>query len=122
MFKGRRGGSEWRFGRGNRRIPPTRGELIQLVKNWHKNYLEIEWFGFLYGQASGHDFRGKMFAQRRISLAEAVLGEKVVDKAIEEARDEFKATVEVRLWDIFRNGDSKQWKAVQDEVRRKIGE
>ncbi len=101
---------------------PTRRELIQLVKYWYGRYLDKDWFWFVSGQTGSTEIRLQPFAMRRIDRAEALIGEKAVNKAIKEVRDEFKATVNARYWDIFENGDSKQWEAVQNEVWQQVNE
>ena len=94
---------------------PTRHELIQLVKYWHGRLLDLQWFVFLYGQTGSDWIRLQNFAERRIGRAATAIGEGAVNQAIKEVRDEFKAKVDARLWDIFENGGSEQWAAVRDE-------
>jgi len=86
---------------------PTREELIQFVKYSCKEYFFIEWIVFVKGARSDNDCRDQCFANRRISLAKAVIGEKGVNKAIKEVRKEFKAESDVRsrYCDIVENGD-----------------
>jgi hypothetical protein len=98
---------------------PTRHELIQLVKYWYGQFLDLEWSFFTTGQTGSYEIRLGPFAERRINRAATAIGEGAVKQAIKEVRDEFKAKVDdARLWDIFENGDSGQWAAVQDEWMR----
>jgi hypothetical protein len=91
-------------------------ELIQLVKYWHRQILGLRWFYFLTGDRWGFGTGRKYFAQRRIDHAAKAIGKAAVDQAIKEVRDKFKANVDdARLWDLFENGDSWQWAAMQDE-------
>lgn len=97
---------------------PTRHELLQLVKYWYGRLLDINWSYFVYAQTGSTEIRLGPFAQRRVNRAAAVIGEDAVGKAIEEVRNDFKAKVDARLWEIFENGNLKQWEAVRDEIER----
>lgn len=112
-------------GEGGEEIPdyvPTRSELVQVVRYWHLRRLDDEWFEFLYGRREPNSYRLAIFAERRIHRAAAAIGQEAVDQAIEKAREEFKARVDGRLWDIFENGTDEQWKAVKDQSWREIFE
>lgn len=99
---------------------PTRHEVEQLVKYWHRRALENSWFFFIYGGTGSSEVRLKAFARRRIERAQAAIGKEAVDAAIKEVRDEFRTKVvkDDRLWDIFENGTQEQWDAVLDETWR----
>lgn len=103
-------------------LVPTRHELIQLLKYWAR-LRRKHLFGFsLYGQTGSNESRLHAFAGRRINRIATVLGEEEVQKAIEEAEQEFSKTVDSRVWAIFKNGTPEEREAFQDEVLRSFPE
>ena len=101
---------------------PTRHELIQLVKYWTTLVLDDEFFIFLYGQPGSREIRCIPFGRRRINRIATVLEEEAVQRAINEAEEEFSKTVSPRAWSIFKNGTTEEQKAFQDEVLRSLDE
>jgi hypothetical protein len=101
---------------------PTRHELIQLVKYWATLDLEDRFYFFLYDQASSSECRRMAFARRRISRIATVLGEGEVQKAVEEAEQEFGKKADPRAWAIFKDGTPEEQDAFQDEVLRSLSE
>ena len=103
---------------------PTREEFIQLVKYWCKEYFFVEWIVFLRGARKDNDNREQLYANDRISHARAVIGEEAVNKAVDEARKEFKATSDChsRYWDICEHGTSEQRDAAREEMEREVRE
>jgi hypothetical protein len=98
---------------------PTGHELIHLVKYWYGRILHDYWSFFVTSQTGTSEFRLRCYAEWRIGLAAAAIGQEPVDQAIQDVRDKFKAMVnDAPLWDIFENGTAEQWDAVQDETYR----
>ena len=113
-------------GAGAEEVPqyvPTKHELLQLVKYWYGRILGDDFFRFEYGGSDSSELRVGRFGPRRIRRAAAAIGQEAVDQAIEEACAQFKAKVnDDRLWDVFENGTSEQWQAVQDRSWREVYE
>ena len=69
---------------------------------------------------SSSGMRLEAFAGRRIDRIETVLGEEAVQRAINEAVEEFSKNKPRRVWSIFTNGTKEEVEAFQDEVRRSL--
>lgn len=111
-------------GEGATEVPefvPTRHELLQLVKYWERRYLELEHFFFWSGQSGSTDIRVKPYANRRIARIAKLIGDEDVSRAIDEVWSEF-AEQNPRDWDVFLNGDEKQWKEVQEKTHREMAQ
>ncbi len=80
---------------------PTRHELLQLVKSWHRIQIEDRWCFFLYGQTGSTEIRRDPFASIRIGRISKILGDEPVRKAMEDAWNEFRAGRDPRLVDIY---------------------
>jgi hypothetical protein len=91
---------------------PTRNELIHLVKHWAAIVIGHRF----YQQPGSSESRCEAFAGRRIDRIATVLGEEAVEKAINEAEEEFSKTVSPPVWWIFKNSTKVQWLAFLDEV------
>ena len=111
-------------GAGSLEVPdfvPTRHELIQLVKYWATEALEIIYWWIVYGTTGSTEIRVGPFAERRIGKIAKLLGEDEVAKAIKEAHDKFWGDDhETRR--IVEEGTPEEVRALQDEVRRKLDE
>jgi hypothetical protein len=101
---------------------PTRHELIQLVKYWATVVLDDEFFIFVYCQRGSREIRRIPFGRRRICRIATVLGEEAVQRAIDEAEEEYSKTTSPEAWSIFKNGTTEEQKAFQDEVLRSLDE
>jgi hypothetical protein len=102
---------------------PTRYELIQLVKHWATIVIDDSFVCFLYQQhSSSSERRRRAFAGRRINRIATVLGEEAVEKAINEAEEEYSKPVSPRAWSIFKNGTEEEWQAFQDEVQSALNQ
>jgi hypothetical protein len=97
---------------------PTRHEMIQLVKYWATLDLDQQFYFFLYTQTGSDDRRRGEFARRRICRIAAILGEEEVRKAILEAEQEYRKTIDPRAWSIFKDGTPEEQDAFQEEVQR----
>jgi len=113
-------------GAGAEEVPgyvPTRHELLPLVKYWYRRILDNDFFRFQYGGSGSTEQRIARFAPRRSRRAARAIGQEAVDQAIKEVRTQFKAEVkDDRLWDIYENGTSEQWKAVRNQSWREVFE
>ncbi len=102
---------------------PTRHELLQLVEYWERVVLKIGfWQWFITGVVGSSDRRLREFALCRIDRIWNLLGKEEVKPAIDRVYAKFEKDVDPRLWNIFLHGDDAQWKAVQEETYRQLGE
>jgi hypothetical protein len=99
---------------------PTRHELIQLVKYWTTIVLRDEFYIFAYGPPGSPEMRRIPFGCRRIDRIATVLGEEAVQRAVDEAEEEYSKTVSPRAWSIFKNGTEEEREAFQDESWRSL--
>jgi len=83
---------------------PTRYELLQLVKHWAMQILEVEFFFFCYQQAGSEDIRRMPFAERRIDRIAAHVGKADVKEACDEAKATFAQHIDPETWRIFTSG------------------
>ena len=97
-------------------------ELRQLVKYWTREILDIRWFYFLYGQTGSTEIRVGPYANSRIARIEEELGEEQVDRAVEEAREEFRKEQDQRLWEIFVGDDPVAWNRVSKDIMETLAE
>ena len=98
---------------------PTRDELIQLVKFWAATRLNLCYNIFEIGVIGRREIRLIPFASRRIDRITIILGKNVVNRAIEEAHEEFKknGNISDREWDIFWNGTPEQREEISLKFR-----
>lgn len=101
---------------------PTRHELLELVKYWTRVALDDQYFTFVYAQTGSTERRRIAFAWRRIDHIGGLLGDEVVDKAVDEATEDFGKTCDPRAWGVFMHGDKGAQRAFQDEVQRELNE
>ena len=97
---------------------PTRLELVMIVKYWYGRTLGNDFFRFKFGGFDKKEIQMQHFVTRRISGVAAAIGQETVNQAIEEVREEFKAKVDPRLWNIFEDGSDEEWREVREEFRR----
>ena len=95
---------------------PTRYELLQIVKHYYLEDLEIQWSWFRK-QVSGLCDDRYLFGLRRLGQIEKLLGEEEVEKAITEAREDYGEYLDPEYWYIFLHGNEEQWVAAQNEIR-----
>jgi len=96
---------------------PTREEIIQIVKYWIKEVLEVQYYQFVTGAHSGSDWRLISFARNQGDHITEVLGIEAMDQAINEVYAKFGEKQEKRIWNIFLNGTKEQRDAVVDEFQ-----
>jgi hypothetical protein len=98
-------------GEGVNGFTPSRYELIEIVKYWHKQRIEIEWYQFVYwgGGLLGPSL--VTFAGIRIEQIRQVIGDDDVNKALSDVEVEFSKKVDPRAWQIFLRGDRDEQEA-----------
>jgi hypothetical protein len=97
---------------------PTARELVQLVKYWYGEILNIGWLYFTTGDLHKSWVNTTHLASRRLDRLAAVIGQETVDQEIKQVDEQFEASVGAKLWNIFLDGDAEEWAAVQDVIGR----
>jgi hypothetical protein len=98
----------------------TRHELVQLAEYWQGVAIDRLWYFFITGQDDSSDLRLREFALWRNDRISKLIGEEVVNEAIQRVYARYqKDGRDMRLWDIFRNGDEEDWRAVTEERFRR---
>jgi hypothetical protein len=90
---------------------PSRYELIEIVKYWHKQRIEIEWHEFVYFGGGLLDGSVVDFAENRIEQIRQVIGDDDVNKAMSDVEAEFSKTLDPRVWQIFLRRDQDELEA-----------
>ena len=101
---------------------PIRQELIQIVKYWTEEALDLDFFMFIHDQVESHWLRESSFARHRIWRVAKILGEDEVRKAIDEVFTKFGKDLDKRTWDIFLHGTKAQRATLQEEVQQEMNE
>ena len=99
---------------------PTRQELIQLVKYWADEVIELNWFMYIY-QQTGSDWLNQIsFANCRIGRIGRLLGDDEVKKTIDELKT--KLSKDSKGMDIFLNGSEVERAALREECQKDLEE
>src|SRR5579863_7589136 len=71
-------------GEGGTEVPgfvPTKNELLQLVRYWATEIIDVDWFHFAYASTGPSEWRTREFANRRLNTISQFIGEEEVKKA-----------------------------------------
>ena len=96
---------------------PNRRELIQIVKYWAKEAVEIWYWEFVTETWDSLSAEASTFARHRIDPIRGLLGEKAVNEAIDEMCAEL---AKRKHWNIYLNGSDEQRKVLQEEYEQLI--
>jgi hypothetical protein len=110
-------------GKGGLEVPEfvaTKHEIIQLVRYWATEIIDLDFEFFLYGCTGSSEWRTHVFANRRLTTISKVLGEEEVTKAVMQAKEDFAKTVDQRAWKIFTTGTKEERELFQNEVQEKL--
>ena len=99
---------------------PTRQELIQLVKYWADEVIELNWFMYIYQQTGRDWLNQESFAKCRIERIGRLLGDDEVKKAIDELKA--KLCKVCKRMDIFLNGSEVEREALREECQKELEE
>lgn len=100
----------------------TRKELLQIVRYWVKELLELEFVHFRLQISGGVEMLFRAFVEKRIARIANLLGDDAVNQAKEEAYQEFGEDQDPREWNVFLNGSAEERRALQEEIDRKMQE
>ena len=95
---------------------PTRYELIRLVKQWHTVYLKCKFDCFVFNVTACREDRLATYAMRRIKRIAELLGEEIVNKAMNEAEEKFAESTNPALWGAFKEDGTETKDAYWDDV------
>ena len=106
-----------------RGIVPLRCELLEIVKFWHLEALESEWFDFFKLEAPE---RGSVkpfwtHGRERIRRIARRLGALAVEEAIAQATCEFGENQDPEQWRVFRYGTKEEVAELRVEYARRFG-
>jgi hypothetical protein len=91
----------------------TINKMLTLVKAWTQEARHLEFCRFAFATSGGGEARRLQWALYRIGCVRGLLGAEVVEKAVDEATQDFGKTIDPRVWEIF-------MRAYQDEARQKL--
>lgn len=100
----------------------TRKELLQIVRYWVKELLELEFVHFRLQISGGVEMLFRAFVEKRIARIANLLGDDAVNQAKEEAFQEFGEDQDPREWNVFLKGSAEERRALQEEIERKMQE
>jgi hypothetical protein len=96
---------------------PNQRELIAVAKYWANYIIESDWICRFMCPTSGRQIDAdKAFANRRMHRISKLIGDELVDKAWEEANNDFSESMTDELWAVFEHGDDAQREAVAKEA------
>ncbi len=87
---------------------PTRHELIQLVKYWIKEVLDLDFWWFLSQTTGSTEIRVRPFAIRRINRIADAVGDDQVRKAVRDVTDEYAQKASRDEWIVFQYGTAEE--------------
>lgn len=100
----------------------TRHELIQIAKYWAEATLDSEYWCFLFQQIGSAEIRLQPYAWRRVSRIADLLGNEVVEKAIQEVKEEMGKTRDAEAWRVFLSGSNVERAALQSRIASEMTE
>jgi hypothetical protein len=97
----------------------TKNEILQLVRCWAMEIIDLDFTYFLYGCTGSSEWRTREYANRRLNTIAKVIGEQEV-KAVRQAEQSFGQRVDQRAWKIFTEGTQEEQEHFQQEVQEKL--
>lgn len=110
-------------GEGGAEVPgflATKNELLQLVRYWATEIIDLDFDFFLYGCTGSSEWRTRAFANRRLYTISKFIGEEEVTKAFRQAEQAFGKRVNQRAWKIFMEGTKEEQEQFQQEVQKEM--
>jgi hypothetical protein len=110
-------------GEGGLEVPgfvATKSEILELVRYWATEIIDLDFTFFLYGCTGSSEWRTREFANRRLNTISKLIGEEEVTQAFREAEQAFGKGVDQRAWKIFMEGTQQEQERFQQEVQDKL--
>ena len=98
----------------------TKYELIQIVKHWTAEIIDLDFSYFLNGCTGSSEWRTRDYANRRLNTIVKAIGEEEVTKAVRHAEQAFAKGVDPQAWKIFTEGSKEEQEDFQQEVQEKL--
>ncbi len=98
----------------------TRHELLELVRFWFREYMEVRTFCFLYAMSGSTEWRTSIYSQNRLSRLEEAIGTEAFQEVIEQVEKEFESKLGAREWRIFKHGSKEEREMLQDEIQESL--
>ena len=98
----------------------TKHEIIQLVRYWATEIIDLDFEFFLYGCTGSSEWRTREFANRRLDRITNLIGEEEATKAWKQAEQAYSQRVDQRAWKILIEGTQEQQEAFQREVCERL--
>jgi hypothetical protein len=99
---------------------PTKNELLQLVRYWAMEIIDLDFAFFLYDCTGSSEWRNREFANRRLNAISRVIGREEVTKTFREAEQAFSKGVDQKAWKIFMEGTKEEQERLQEEIQERI--
>lgn len=97
----------------------TKNEILQLVRYWATEIIDLDFAFFLYGSSGSSEWRTREFANRRLDTISKLIGEEEVTKTLRLAEQAFGQRVDQRAWRIFTEDTPEEQEHFQQEVQEK---
>jgi Raf kinase inhibitor-like YbhB/YbcL family protein len=97
---------------------PTEEELLEIVRYWTEQKIDIDWFSFNTGSTGGSEIRTCIHAEKRCADIAKTLGDEKVLGAVRDGYDRFGERNYGKLWQIFMKGPKDQYNLVWQEFDR----
>jgi hypothetical protein len=110
-------------GKGGLEVPgfvATKHEILQLVRYWATEIIDLDFEFFLYGCVGSSEWRTREFAHRRLDRITNLIGEEEATTAWKQAEQAYSQRVDQRAWKIFMEGTQEQQEAFQREVCERL--
>ena len=94
----------------------TKNEILQLVRYWATEILDLDFDYFLTGCTGSSEWRTSEFANRRLNTSRKFIGDEEAAKAFMQAEQAFGQRVDQRAWKIFMEGTTEEQEAFRWEI------
>lgn len=110
-------------GEGGVEVPgfvPTKNEILQLVRYWATEIIDLDFSFFLHGATGSSEWRTREFANRRLNTISELIGQQEVTTAVEQATETFARRVDARAWKVFWEGTKGEQEEFQQFVQEQL--
>jgi len=110
-------------GEGGVEVPgfvPTKNEILQLVRYWATEIIDLDFSFFLHGATGSSEWRTREFANRRLNTISKLIGQQEVTTAVEQATETFAKRVDARAWKVFWEGTKEEQEEFQQYVQEQL--
>lgn len=98
----------------------TKNEILQRVRYWTTEILDLDFIFFLYGLTGSSEWRTRDFANRRPATISRLIGEKELTKAIRHAEQAYAKGIDPQVWKVFTEGTKGEQERFQLEVQETL--